>query len=700
MKFILGTDIGGTFTDTVIMNDAGEISIFKQPSTPRDYSEGVIHSIELANETLGLGVEEFLSKVETFFHGTTVGMNAVLTRKGSKVGFITTRGFGDTLPMMRASRTISQDALKMSKPSLEDETTLIPIYMIEEVSERVDSSGDVLVPLDMTDVARAVKSLVEKGAEAIAVCLLWSIRNPLHELSIKQYIHEQYPGLFVSISSEVMPVIREYERSVVTLINSYVANIIEKYLNTLESRLRSKGLQSPFLVMQSTGGAISANEAVEKPCHLFLSGPAGGVMGSLFLGDILGYTNILTFDMGGTSTDVSAVMNGHPTMVNRSKLAEFDATLPKLDIHTIGAGGGSIGWIDHGVLLRVGPQSAGAEPGPACYDRGGKEPTVTDANVVLGYIEPEHFLDGRMPIRPDLAEEAVAQLGARLGLSLIETAVGIVEIANSNMVNALRAVTVEKGHDPRDFVMMCFGGAGPLHASALIDELGMPMAIIPYTATVHSAFGFVCSNICHHLVTSHYIRNPESAAPFNDVFSDLEEQGTHLLIKEGVTEKDRVFKRFADLKYSGQVFEITVDIPERLLTDQDISDIKARFEETYDSLYGKGTGWKEAGIDVVNFRIDAIGQMPKPSLKRFEIPDKSGAAVERRKRPCYFNEAGGFVSTPFYDIGGLSPGMNIEGPAVIIMPSTSAVIGPRQGAYVDEYRNVIIREKGGANGQR
>ncbi len=323
MKFTIGVDIGGTFTDTVVMSNTGEISMFKVPSTPQDNSKGVIASIELASQAFGLRVNEFLAKVDTFFHGTTVCTNTVLTRKGSKVGFITTRGFGDSLPMMRANRTPSRDALKMDMPSLRDETTLIPRYLIEEVSERIDSSGDEIIPLDMGGVASAVKSLVDRGVEAIAVCLLWSIRNPNHEIQIKRYIGENYPQLFVSISSEVMPVIREYERSVVTLVNSYVAKTIQRYLNRLETGLRENGFTSPFLVMQSTGDALSVDEALERPCQLFLSGPAGGVTGSLFLGETLGCKNILTMDMGGTSCDVGVIVNGRPAVVTRSKLAEF-----------------------------------------------------------------------------------------------------------------------------------------------------------------------------------------------------------------------------------------------------------------------------------------------------------------------------------------------------------------------------------------
>ncbi|MBW1944977.1 MAG: hydantoinase/oxoprolinase family protein, partial [Deltaproteobacteria bacterium] len=448
MSFIVGTDIGGTFTDTVVMNEAGEVSIFKVPSTPQDNSQGVIVSMELASRSMGTSLHDFLGQVSTFFHGTTVGMNAVLTRRGSKVGFITTRGFKDTLPMMRASRISSQDVLKMDMPALREETTLIPTYLIEEVSKRVDVSGAALVPLDMNDLERAVKKLLEQGVEAMAVCLLWSIRNPAHEQQIKHYINETYPEIFVSISSEVMPVIREYERSVVTLVNSYIAKIIQRYLGALEESLQQQGFGSTFLVMQSTGGALSVSEALERPCQLFLSGPAGGVTGSLFLGEALGHKNILTVDMGGTSCDVGVVVDGRAAVLNRSKLAEYDAALPKLDINTIGAGGGSIAWIDHDILLRVGPQSAGAEPGPACYNRGGTEPTVTDANVVLGYIDPAHFLDGRMPIRSDLAEQAVAGLGKKLGMDTIETAMGMIEVANGNMGNAIRAMTIERGHDP------------------------------------------------------------------------------------------------------------------------------------------------------------------------------------------------------------------------------------------------------------
>jgi len=692
MRFIVGTDIGGTFTDTIVMNDTGEVTIFKVPSTPKDNTKGVMDSLELASQNMGLTTNEFLKNVNTFFHGTTVGMNAVLTRKGSRVGFIATRGFGDTLPMMRAQRTPSQDILKMDMPSLRDETTLIPVYYIEEVSERIDSSGNEIIPLDMDDVSRAVKKLVDQGVDAIAICFLWSIRNPSHEKEIKQYINENYPELFVSISSEVMPVIREYERSVVTLVNSYIAKIIERYLANLENSLRKNGMTSPLLVMQSVGGAISVDEALLRPSQLFLSGPSGGLTGSLFLSEGLGYKNVLTMDMGGTSCDIGVIVDGRPAVVTRSKLAEYDAALPKLDINTIGAGGGSIAWIDHGILLRVGPQSAAAEPGPACYGRGGTEPTVTDANLILGYIDPDYFLDGRMVIRRDLAEKALTELGNKLGLNMIETAVGIIEVTNSNMVNAIRTMSVERGHDPRDFVMICFGGAGPLHASALKEDLGIPLSIIPYTATAHSAYGFVCSNICHNLVMSRYFRNPDDPGPFNSIFIELEEKGRELLAKEGVPERNMIFNRFVDLRYCGQIFEVTVDVPLKFLEKQDLVEILASFESAYETSYGKGTGWKEAGLEVINFRLDAIGRMPKPTLKKFPLVGGDPKVAKKGVRSCYFAKAGGFVSTPVYDGEKLLSGMIVKGPAMILMHSTSTMVGPEQEASVDEYRNVIIRQ--------
>lgn len=692
MKFVIGTDIGGTFTDTIVMNEAGEVSIFKVPSTPTDNTIGVMNSVQLASQSMEVSTNEFLKNVNPFFHGTTVGMNAVLTRKGSKVGFITTRGFGDTLPMMRAQRTPSQDILKMDMPSLRDETTLIPVYQIEEVSERIDSYGNEIVPLDMDDVSRAVQKLVKDGVEAIAICLLWSIRNPNHEIQIKNYIRDRYPNVFVSISSEVMPVIREYERSVVTLVNSYIAKIIERYLANLERSLRKNGMTSPLLVMQSVGGAISVEEALLKPSQLFLSGPSGGLTGSLFLSDVLGYKNVLTMDMGGTSCDIGVIVDGRPAVVTRSKLAEYDAALPKLDINTIGAGGGSIAWIDHGVLLRVGPQSAAAEPGPACYDRGGSEPTVTDANLILGYIDPDYFLDGRMTIRRDLAERALTQLGKRLGLSMMETAIGIIEVTNSNMVNAIRTMSVERGHDPRDFVMICFGGAGPLHASALKEDLGIPLAIIPYTATAHSAYGFVCSNICHNLVMSRYFRNPVDPEAFNLIFLELEQRGRDLLRKEDVPERDMIFRRFVDLRYCGQIFEVTVDVPLKPLEKQDLADLLTSFEAAYETSYGKGTGWKGAGIEVINFRLDAVGTMPKPTLKKFSLVGGDPDVAKRGERSCYFTKTSGFVSTPVYDGERLLSGMTVKGPAMVLMHSTSTMIDPEQEAYVDEYRNVIIRQ--------
>jgi N-methylhydantoinase A len=691
MSLTVGTDIGGTFTDTVVMHDTGTVSIYKVPSTPPDNSKGVVASLELSSRGMHLDFDRFLEQVGTFFHGTTVGMNAVLTRTGSKVGFITTRGFGDTLPMMRASRITSRDVLQMDMPSLRDETALIPPYLIEEVSERIDAQGDEIAPLDMDEVASAVQRLIDAGAEAMAVCLLWSIKNPRHEQQIKKYINENHPALFVSISSEVMPVIREYERSVVTLVNSYVAETISKYLGTLESSLRKENFNAPLLVMQSIGGAVSVEEALKSPCQLFLSGPAGGVIGAVFLGEALGYKNMLTMDMGGTSCDVCAIVDGKPVVVNRSKLAEFDAALPKLDIHTIGAGGGSIGWIDHGVLLRVGPQSAAAQPGPACYKRGGTEPTVTDANLVLGYIDPDFFLDGRMKIDSRLAEEALTALGEKLKLGMVETAAGMIEVTNSNMVNAIRAISVEKGYDPRDFVMICFGGAGPLHAWALIDELSVPAAVIPYTATAFSAFGFISSDICHHLVTSQYMKNPDNPDLMNDIFSGLERRGAELLRKEGKTDSEMVFKRYVDLRYGGQVFEITIEVPRKVLNKSDLSDLMIAFENTYDSMYGKGTGWKEAGIELINFRVEAIGKMPKPVIEKFPLLGGDPSSVLKGRRPCYFSKAGGFLLTGIYNGDVLVSGMTVRGPAVVEMPGTSAVVGPDQEAYMDEYRNVIIR---------
>jgi N-methylhydantoinase A len=370
---------------------------------------------------------------------------------------------------------------------------------------------------------------------------------------------------------------------------------------------------------------------------------------------------------------------------------EFDAALPKLDISTIGAGGGSIAWIDHGLLLHVGPQSAGAEPGPACYNHGGVKPTVTDANVVLGYIDPDYFLDGRMEIREDLARKVVGEIGQELGLGLIETAVGIIEVTNANMVNAIRTMTVERGHDPRDFVMICFGGAGPLHASALIEELNIPLAIIPYTATGHSAFGFVCSDICHHFVASQYFRNPSDPTPFNEVFMGLFRKGRDLLEREGVRKTDMTFKRYLDFRYCGQIFEITVDIPVKELSPADLTEAMASFEMAYEEMYGKGTGWKEAGLEVVNFRLDAIGIMAKPHYIRDPLSGGNPEQAQKGRRPCYFPKIGGFVNTAVYDGNTLRSGMTVKGPAVIALHSTSTIIAPEQEAYVDEYRNVIIR---------
>jgi N-methylhydantoinase A len=495
--YCIGIDIGGTFTDIVVVDDQGQLRIYKTESTPGDLSRGVVEGLRLASEDLGLSLTGLMSATSYFAHGTTAATNAFIERKGAPTGLITTKGFGDTVliqRMMGFTAGLTEDQIPhytcRAYPA-----PVVPPHLIKEVPERVDYKGAVVVKLNEEEARRTVRELVSSGAQAIAVCFLWSFRNPAHEQAMKRIIQEEAPGLFVSLSSELVPVIKAYERTATTCINAYLARVVASYISSLERELRDLGLPGPFFIMNSIGGVLSAQEAPNRAVTLLASGPTGGVIGSLYLAEILGHRNVITTDMGGTSFDVGLIVDGRPVVATTSVVEKYHILTPMINIHAIGAGGGSIARVEGG-HLKVGPESAGASPGPVCYGRGGSEPTVTDADVVLGIIDPDYFLGGRIRLDKAKAEAVIQEkIAGPLGMTLVEAAAAIRTVADSKMADLLRNLTLEKGYDPRDFVLYAYGGAGPTHCARYGSELNVKAIIVPATATVHSAYGAVASDI-------------------------------------------------------------------------------------------------------------------------------------------------------------------------------------------------------------
>ncbi|MDR7075194.1 N-methylhydantoinase A [Neobacillus niacini] len=699
MKYFVGTDTGGTFTDTIVMDENGHLRMYKTHTTPHDRSIGIMKAVSLAANDLGVSENAFLENVSYFGHGSTAATNAFIERKGVRTGLITTEGFGDT---MLIQRTMGQWA------GLGDQLThysirklpdpIIPKHLIAEVPERIDYKGAVIVALNEQKARQAVRSLLGQGVEAIAVSLLWSFANPVHEQLIKRIVQEEAPGIFLSISSETAPVLGEYERTATTAINAYLGPSIDSYVTTLEDKLKAKGFNGIFTIMNSNGGVIPAEEAREAAVSLLTSGPAGGVLASVHLAGKLGYPNVITSDMGGTSFDVGLIIDGKPIVSNNSEVESYHIVQPMVKVTAIGAGGGSIAYVENGHLF-VGPQSAGAVPGPVCYDQGGTEPTITDADVVLGIIDPDHFLGGKMKLNKAKAEDAIrTKIAEPLGMTVVEAAAGIRTISDNRMADLLRQATISQGHDPRDFVLFAYGGAGPAHSYSFGAESGVKAIIVPYTATVHSAYGIGTSDIHRSYYLSKRMQTPAmfqvasdhiSASEFNKVFEQLEEKCEKALINDFVTKENVRFSRLVDLRFRGQFNQVSVEIEGGELTAQHINDLIARFEQNYEERYGNGTGYREAGIEITGFRVHGKAPVPKATIAK-KLSHSNGKATPRTERNVYFHEVNDFMTTYIYNEEDLEAGMEITGPAIIEHPGTTIVIGPQQKAMIDEYLNTVI----------
>lgn len=683
MPYRLGIDTGGTFTDLALIDGAtGEAVLFKLSSTPGDPSEAIIQGIQEILGKDGIRTEN----VAYLGHGTTVATNAVIERKFARTGLITTEGFKDVLELARQRRPDLYD-LDKEKPR-----PIVPRDLRLEVRERLAYDGSVLTPLDEDQLRALVRGLRERGVAAIAVCFLHSYLNPVHEQRAKLIVLEEYSGCAVSTSSEVLPEFREFERFSTTVLNAALAPVMSSYLDRLEAKVAEVGLPTGPHIMQSNGGVMGSTAAGERPINTLLSGPSAGVMGAMQVARLAGLPDIITFDMGGTSTEVCLVERGTPLLTNQRSVEGIPVKCPTLDVHSIGAGGSSIGWVDTGGFLRVGTRSAGASPGPACYALGGTEPTVTDANVVLGRLNPSYLLGGRMPIDASRSESSLAdRLGKPLGVDAVSAARGMVAIVNSNIIGAIRVISVEKGYDPRGFALVAFGGAGPLHTAQLARELRMPMVLVPENPGVLCALGLLVADLRADFGRTFITpcARPDLDA-MNRAFGELERQAAAWLSRERPRPEDSTLQRSADMRYVGQDYELAVPVPAGSLDRLQMASLVESFHAEHERVHGYAS--PDVPVEIASLRLVANAKVSKPHFDRQETTGPDPWRALAGDRQVYFEEAGGFVECPVYDRRRLLPGNCLQGPAILEQMDSTTVILPGQRGEVDPYRNVLIHE--------
>jgi N-methylhydantoinase A len=578
MVWRIGVDSGGTFTDVCLFNDeTGRLDIWKVPSTPDDPSRGIANGVSEGLSTVGAQPAE----VGFLGHGTTVATNALIELRGVKTGLVVTDGFRDLLEIGRQKRPSLYD-MNAEKPE-----TLVTRDLRFEIAERVRSDGSIEVPLDETAVRNAVRAMNTAEVKAIAICCLYGFMNTEHEKRILEIVREEAPDLFVSASHEVAPEFREYERMSTTVVNVYLGPVMQRYIQRLKARLAELGIAIPPQLTQSNGGVIGFDAAATLPVRTVLSGPSTGVVAAQAIGRMANFDNVITFDVGGTSSDVALLRNGTCGLTSEASVHGYPIKAPMLDIHTVGAGGGSIAFVDGGGLLKVGPRSAGADPGPVCYGRGNTEPTVTDANIVLQTLNPVEILGGRMKVRRDLAVEAIQRLADQLGLDVMQTAQGIISVVTANMAKAIRVISVQRGHDPRDYALMAFGGAGPLHAARLARELDMSHVIVPLTPGTLCALGLLLTDLRADFAASRLLRLDEAALPvLHEGFAELEAQAVAWFDSENLPEDRRLIGRTVDMRYAGQNYELSVPVPAGPITAETLKALEAGFEEAHRQRFG------------------------------------------------------------------------------------------------------------------
>jgi len=683
MGLLVGIDIGGTFTDVVGLDTGtGELTITKVPSTPKNFSEGFFNGLSKILSSTDISPTD----VERLVHGTTVATNSIMEQKGARIGILTTKGFEDVLIMGRTWRSEIYSVFYDAQTP----TFLCDRERIKGIRERLDTQGNVLVPLNEADIDEAVDFLVQKqGVQAIAICYLFSFVNPAHERRTEQIIRQRYPWVRVSLSSTINPRFREYERTCITAFDAYVGPIMEQYIRGLEEGMSRRNISVVLQVMQSRGGITSGQMCIEKPVVTLLSGPAGGVAGGTFIGKLCGRENLITMDMGGTTNDVALIRHGKPYLSIEGKIDKYPLRQAMIDMTTIGAGGGSIAWVDPAGGLKVGPHSAGADPGPACYNRGGQETTVTDSSLVLGYLNPNYFGAGELTLQPELSLRAIdGKIAKPLGMSTVEAAAGIQRIINNNMADQLRLVSVFKGYHPRDFSLVAFGGAAPIAAGRLMEILTMKEVIVPISPGVLSAFGLLVANIEHEEVSSFTVRSDEvDPRDLMWIFGELYDRCNEKRKGVGISQTELHVHRSTEMRYAGQSYELEVPFPEGRgeITKEIIHDVVKRFHDVHQSVYQHCA--PDSAVQFVAFRT-VFSQKPQPAPTLHELKSGDWAAPKGRRQAYY--EYRGFIDTPVYERASLMLDQTIEGPAIVEQADTTTVIYPNQKAEVDKWGNLIL----------
>ena len=687
MSFKIGVDVGGTFIDLVIVDQNQNKQLYKSLSNPKDLGNAVIEGLNLAAQDQGMNLEEMLASTETIIHGSTVATNSLLTRNGAKTALLTTSGFRDVLNMRRGLRK-DQYNPKQSPP-----IPLIPRQMIYPVEERIDCEGSELLAVNDKEINLLAKNLLASGVESIAISLLFSFLNDSHEKQLSKTLKQLLPHVHISLSSEVLPEVRLYERISTTTVNAYVTPVLSHYLESLETTLKKKGFSGKLLVMQSNGGVMNADAGKQFGVRSILSGPAAGPVAGIHHGSSHGLSNVITMDMGGTSCDVCLIKNGEVEITKDMEIAEQRIALPLVSVNTIGAGGGSIIGLDARKLLQVGPESAGSSPGPVCYGLGGTQPTVTDANLVLGYLDSKRFWGGRLQLNKENAYQAIkSQIAQPLGLDTVRAAYGAFQVVNTNMVDAIREVSILRGHDPRNFLLVAAGGAGPIHATSIAQELDIPLTLVPREASVMCAGGQLLSDLRHDFVRSYVAPLEKIDFPTaNQLYGEMKEHATQTLRTDGIPESKMSLSFSVDVRYIGQFSEVEVQLKQHLLTTETTKKLAQDFHTKHQSL--NGYNMPSTPLEIVNLRVVAKGITDKPH-KKIKLPSPNTNSSDKAltgHRKAFFGDE--FKDTPVYDGLQLSSGSTVLGPALLEQETTTVIVQPNFQLTCDELGNYLVYHK-------
>ncbi len=692
VDYRVGADVGGTFTDLVAIDEAGRVIVAKAPTSPEDQSDGVMDAVAKA------GVD--LSRVDFFSHGTTVGVNAVIENKGARVAVITTEGFRDVLELRRGQRVIDDPDdmynLQMDLPQdyVGGYDPLVRRPLRFEVPERLDYRGQVLKELDEPVVRQIAAELRHADVETAVICYLFSFMNSAHERRTAEILREEIPGLRLSISSEILPVIREYERLSTTTVNAYVMPIMQSYLQRLRERLRAKGFRKELYLMQSSGGIMSAGAAGSRPVYTIDSGPAGGVSAAARLGASLGFPDVISFDMGGTTAKICVVREGRPAVTSRFWLGgRYFIGVPVMDMVEIGAGGGSIASVDRAGAVHVGPRSAGSVPGPACYGKGGDEPTVTDADLVLGYINPDYYLGGALTVDAEAARRAIQEkIAGRLGMSPADAAHGIYRLVNANMIAAMRVVTIQRGLDPRDFTLVVSGGTAPIHAVRMAQELRIPRVVVPLHAGVFSAVGLITADARYDAHRSYVVRLSQAdPARLSAIFREIEREAVAEIEESGFASGEVVARYEVDMRYLGQAHEVPVEVPGEMIDGMDegaVALLGSLFHDKHLRLFGHDS--RDAEVELITLSVSAVGPRAAVEMPLIVAGTPDPGAARKGARAVYFDEAGGFADCSTYERSRLAAGNVVVGPAVIEQMDTTTVLPPGESATVGRHGDLIV----------